>query len=69
MAFLIKGGSNCRYWKKVKKAHRIMKLNGVVAMGDLLSVLSLGKSKRNDLRLTLVPVNEKMHQRNLVASL
>ena len=69
MALLIKGGSNCWYWIKVKKAHRIMKLNGVVTMGDLPSVLSLGKSKRNELRLTVVPVNEKMHQRNLVASL
>ena len=56
-------------WIEVKKKHRIMKLNGVGTIGNSLSLLSLGKSTLNELKLPWLPVNKKVTISNLVTRL
>ena len=46
-----------------------MKLNDVVTIGNLLSLLSLGKSTLNELKLPWLPVNEKVTISNLITRL
>lgn len=46
-----------------------MKLNGVVTIGNSLSLLSLGKSTLNELKLPWLPVNEKVTISNLITRL
>ena len=46
-----------------------MKLNGVVTIGNLLSLFTLGKSNPIELKLLWLPVNKKVTISNLVARL